>query len=78
MKLAALHLLTAMAMTAGMFSISYAAQVTYYSKVSNGISIATDVTTNHSFCATDPTGSYIEELSTNLVDLCATAYRWEQ
>ncbi len=54
--------------------------VNYYAKRSNGISIASGITSNSGSCGTDPTAYYIEELSKNISDMCVTAnaYRWEQ
>ncbi|MHB8793442.1 MAG: hypothetical protein ACYC6O_08925, partial [Thermoleophilia bacterium] len=61
----------------GSFTVSVPASVdvTYYAKASSGVSIASGISTNHGSC-NDPSGAYVEELSTSIADECTSAYRW--
>jgi len=54
--------------------------VTYYAKMSNGVSIASGITTDSGSCGNDPPPDYTEEFSTDINDMCVTndAYRAEQ
>jgi hypothetical protein len=51
---------------------------TYYFKRSQGVAIATRVSTTSGSCGVDPASFYVEELSTSSTDLCATDYRFTQ
>jgi hypothetical protein len=51
---------------------------TLYVMPSSGVNIANGIQTDHGSCWDDPTSSYIEELSTDLNDMCTTDYRYKQ
>jgi hypothetical protein len=49
-----------------------------YTVPSSGVNIANGIQTDHGSCWNDPSSSYIEELSTDLNDICTSSYRYRQ